>query len=111
MVPDAAANPPTGLGTSVNLEETSLIDHFFTSLGVALPIVSKPILMIKYHELRRSPSNRAQGAERALIDIVLAHGAASLPANDQHKIYYTRALNALDGNQLRRTSIELGEQG
>lgn len=88
------------------LDTLKLLDHFFLSVGIVVPVLSKPHLLSEYHKVYSTNQSQSGGTKRALLYIVLAHGAASLGRND-HNIFYKRALTQLDDLKLQTTSIEL----
>jgi hypothetical protein len=83
-----------------------LINHFFATVGLVLPYVSKLTLVLEYNQARRQDFSRLRRDFLALLNITWAHASSSLRISDA-ETFYRRALVLLDERTLRGTSQEL----
>lgn len=83
-----------------------LINHFFSTVGAALPFVSKPAVLAEYSRVRREKFRHLSRTVRALLNIICAHASASLRGWDS-EAFYQRSLTLLDDRVLRGANIEL----
>lgn len=81
---------------------STLINHFFATIGTVLPYISKPRL---FAEIRRN--HQLSTPFRALLNIVCAHASSSL-RNSTAETFYRLSLALLDDCTLRGASLELG---
>lgn len=86
-----------------------LINHFFATVGLVLPILNKSIVVSEYNQARRQSFHSARRDFLALLNIVWAHASSALHSSEA-ETFYRRALALLDERTLRGTSTKLGMQ-
>ena len=87
---------------------TLLINQYFDTAGMAMPYISKSVLLCEYH---RAPQENLRGLSRpmrALLNIICAFASSTI-SNGDTEIYYHRALGLLDERTLRGSSLELSQ--
>lgn len=86
--------------------ERLLINHFFATVGIVMPIISKHDVMAEYNSLRRDGAGSETREFRALINIMNAHAASSL-SNQDPEVFYERSIVQLDVIPTGTASIQL----
>lgn len=84
-----------------------LIDCYFATVGLMLPVVSKTALLADYRALRNNRGISHFSTKSILLSMVFAHAAAAMGEIARHT-YYRQALRCLDNRKLRGASLELG---
>ena len=113
---------PTELGTTVQnlpIASTSLYDipsdetatlcfqQFFTTMALAMPCVSKPLIMQRYAQAKDEAFQQLGVVRRALFNIIWACGA-SFCQHMLSEVFYKRAIGLLNSVNIRQSGEEMG---
>lgn len=85
-----------------------LINHFFDTVGMVMPYVSKSDILSEYHRSRQENPRGVSRPMQALLNIICAFASSTL-CSGSPEIYYHRALGLLDEKTLRGSSKELSQ--
>lgn len=86
----------------------ALFNQFFIAIALTMPFFSRPALIREYTRLKGGRFQDFDRVQRALFNMIWAHGSSSLDSKDS-EVYYRRAIGLLDSLTIRRTSQEMGE--
>ncbi|KAK5046124.1 hypothetical protein LTR84_008581 [Exophiala bonariae] len=84
----------------------ALLKQFFTTIALTMPFFNRPALVRGYTKLKERRFQDFDRVQRALFNMIWAHGSCSLGAVDS-EVYYRRAISLLDSLTIRRTSQEM----
>lgn len=86
-----------------------LMNRFFATVGLVLPILSRTTLVSEYNQARRSSFSHVRRDFLALLNIVWAHASSSIQTVEA-ETFYQRALAVLDERSMQGTSVELSKK-